>query len=85
MAPAAGDAATSVEVYGFAGWIASGLGFCELLSTKPSTLAVTGAHRLSITPVRCMQGSLHAVLFLAWAYIPDDMLHAAGITYHPDK
>lgn len=28
---------------------------------------------------------MHAVLFLAWAYIPDDMLHAAGMTYHPDK
>lgn len=34
MAPAAGNAATSVEVYGFAGWIASGLGFCELLMSE---------------------------------------------------
>lgn len=49
--PPSGNA-TSVEVYGFVGWIASAVGF---------------------------------VLFLAWAYIPDEYLHAAGVTYHPDK
>lgn len=85
MAPAAGDAATSVEVYGFAGWIASGLGFCELLTEPSKCIRGDRSMLAPIIPVTCMHASLHVVLFLAWAYIPDNMLHAAGITYHPDK
>mmetsp|Transcript_4337 Transcript_4337/g.11223 ORF Transcript_4337/g.11223 Transcript_4337/m.11223 type:complete len:129 (-) Transcript_4337:38-424(-) len=26
-----------------------------------------------------------AVFYILWAYIPDDVLHSIGITYHPSK
>lgn len=44
--------ASSVEVYGFVGWVTTSVGF---------------------------------VLYLLWAFMPEAYLHAAGITYYPDK
>ncbi|WIA10196.1 hypothetical protein OEZ85_010399 [Tetradesmus obliquus] len=44
--------ASSVEVYGFVGWIASAVTF---------------------------------VLYCLWAFVPEALLHKAGITYYPNK
>eukprot|EP00882_Tetradesmus_deserticola_P014316 GHRQ01015222.1.p2 GENE.GHRQ01015222.1~~GHRQ01015222.1.p2 ORF type:complete len:179 (+),score=54.98 GHRQ01015222.1:129-665(+) len=49
---AAPRGASSVEVYGFVGWIASAVTF---------------------------------VLYCLWAFVPEGLLHQAGITYYPNK
>ncbi|CAN0187309.1 unnamed protein product [Ascophyllum nodosum] len=41
-----------VEVYGFAGWIASFVAYA---------------------------------IYLVWAFVPESMLHAVGVTYYPSK
>lgn len=86
--PAPASAASpSVEVYGYAGWVASyvALGVRgnvqELASAPQAAGSVRGSQRNACAcPVR-----MPAACYTAWAFLPESYLHAAGITYYPSK
>ena len=69
--------ATSVEVYGFTGWITTGVAY--------GRVEVVEIHRRTLHSLeRCTLPGCSGI-YLCWAYLPEQVLQGVGITYYPDK
>ena len=92
-----GEGVSSVEVFGFVGWITSSVAYGEAISSPlkradnamGSLAPAALSHRRSRPP-----GStsplpvallLCTVLYMLWAYIPNSVLESYGIHYYPSK
>jgi hypothetical protein len=77
--------ASPAEAYGFAGFVLTGTG-CASRDKRPTLSASSRARSPRSThPHHRPDAGVFFVLYLLWAYVPDDVLRAAGIAYYPDK
>ena len=70
------DAVSTVEVYGFVGWITSAVAYGKLGASSFSNCLAQPAN----VPRRPA-----AVLYLLWAFTPPRYLEAYGISYYPSQ
>lgn len=76
---------SSVEVFGFLGWITTSVAY-SAWQIVLSLWCLWGQLMYTQTTWSDNDTMLFdAVLFILWAFVPDEVLHRHGITYYPSR